>query len=65
MYRTRGNCKDETLGQKRKRDLGRYKHLTQVDDAPYLSIDQEEEELALFFANQQVLIPHLKLLFSP
>jgi len=52
MYRTRGNCKDETLGQKRKRDLGRYKHLTQVDDAPYLSIDQEEEELALFFSEK-------------
>jgi len=49
MYRTRGNCKDETLGRK-KREVGRYKHLTQVDDAPYLSIDQEEEELALFFA---------------
>jgi hypothetical protein len=50
MYRTRGKCKDETLGQKRKRELGRYKHLAQVDDAPHLSTDQEEEELALFFA---------------
>lgn len=30
--------------------MSRYKHLTQVDDAPYLSTDQEQEELALFFA---------------
>ena len=50
MYGTRGNCKDETLGREKKREVGRYKHLKQVDDAPYLSIDQEEEELALFFA---------------
>lgn len=35
---------------KRVGESGRYKHLTQADDAPHLSVDQEQEELALFLA---------------
>lgn len=39
------------LGKKKRvGEPGRYKHLTQADDAPHLSVDQEQEELALFLA---------------
>lgn len=40
------------LGKKKVGESGRNKHSTQADDAPapHLSVDQEQEELALFLA---------------